>query len=145
MSVFDSLGEVSLLYLKRVLLSAKGCSEIVIEETEKLADLVNIAEHIVGSRLFEDGLLLSDYPYNLKLLIEGIEKELSSRNKSRNKETLFAKYVVKNDYENTFSAKDEGVVSCEDIPDNATWDKNKRMCADGTGRVWLRLKEASDA
>jgi len=145
MSVFDSLGEVSLLYLKSVLLSAKSCSEVVIEETEKLANLVNIAERVVGSQLFEDGLLLGDYPDNLKLLIEGIEKELSSRNKSSDKETLFTKFVVKNDCGNTFSAKDEGVVSCEDIPDNVTWDKDKRMCSDGTGRVWLRLKEASDA
>jgi len=120
MSVFDSLERVSLLYLKSVLLSAKSCSETVIEETEKLANLVNIAERIVGSQLFEDGLLLGDYPDNLKLLIEGIEKELSSRNKSSDKETLFTKFVVKNDYGNTFSAKDEGVVSCEDIPDNVT-------------------------
>ncbi len=89
MSVFDSLERVSLLYLKSVLLSAKSCSETVIEETEKLANLVNIAERIVGSQLFEDGLLLGDYPDNLKLLIEGIEKELSSRNKSSDKETLF--------------------------------------------------------
>jgi len=49
MSVFDSLGRVSLLYLKNVLLSAKSCSETVIEETEKLANLVNIAERIVGA------------------------------------------------------------------------------------------------